>query len=97
MPWLQKIYQRYGGDYLRIIGLTEVTRSATDESVRSFIHENHITYPNFKADGSAREYFDAVGTPFMIVVRDGIVVWEHRLPTEQFPEKLVEMLIRRVD
>ena len=93
MPWLETVYQRYKGDGLQIIGLTTVNRSSNDESVRRFIRENNITYPIVKENGSARAHLNLVGTPFMTMVRDGMLVWEHRLPTEQFPEELVAQLV----
>lgn len=93
MPWLQDVYGRYGGDDLSIVGLTRVTRSATDDKVRRFLRENRITYPIVKEDGSTGTYFNLPGTPFMTVVRDGKLLWEHRLPTEQFPEYLVKKLV----
>lgn len=97
MPWLEKVHERYGEDELRIVGLTRVTRTATDEWVRRFIRENGITYPMVKENGAARQYFKMPGTPFMIVVRDGRLLWEHQLLTEQFPEHLIRMIIAAAD
>ena len=94
MPWLETVYQRYKDDNLNIIGLTTVSRSATEETVLEFIDDNDITYPILKEDGSARDYLDMTGTPFMTVIRDGMLVWEHKLPTEKFPLQIVEQLIR---
>ena len=93
MPWLQTVYERYQGDDLHIVGLTTVSRSASDESVRRFIDEHDITYPMFKEDGSARDYMNTRGTPFMTLIRDGVLVWEHHLPTEQFPDQIVAKFI----
>lgn len=83
--------QRYKDDRLNVIGLT--TKSSSDDDVLEFIRENRITYPILKEDGSARDYLNMRGTPFMTLVRDGMLIWEHRLPTEQFPLELVEQLI----
>ncbi len=94
MPWLETVYQRYKDENLNVIGLTMVSRSATDERVRAYIHDNDITYPILKENGIAREYLNMSGTPFMTFIRDGMLVWEHKLPTEQFPLQLVEQLIK---
>ena len=93
MPWLETVYQRYKDDGLNVIGLTTVNRSATDRKVLQFIDANNITYPILKENGSARDYLNMSGTPFITLVHDGILVWEHKLPTEQFPLQLVEQLI----
>ena len=93
MPWLEQVHQRFKGDNLSIVGLTRVNRSATDEKVRRFIRENDITYPILKENGSARRYFNMPGTPFMTLVRDGKIVWEHRLSTAQFPMRILEPLL----
>ena len=93
MPWLQTIYDRYKPFDLNVVGLTTVNRTATDASVRQFIDDHDITYPVLKENGSARSYYNMVGTPFMALVRDGILVWEHRLETEQFPEEIVAKFV----
>jgi hypothetical protein len=93
VPWLETVYRRYKGENLSVVGLTTVNRSATDEKVRRFIAANDITYPVLKEDGSARGYLDMTGTPFMTLFRDGTLVWEHRLPTEKFPLRLVEQVL----
>ena len=94
MPWLQTVYERYKDDNLNVIGLTTVNRSSSDGSVRRFIDDHNITYPIFKENGSARDYFNITDTPFMALIRDGVLVWEHQLPTEQFPEEIVAEFVR---
>ena len=94
MPWLQDVYERYSAYDLNVVGLTLVNRSATDESVRQFIDDHDITYPVFKENGSARDYMGTPGTPFMTLIQDGMLIWEHRLPTEQFPEEIVARFVQ---
>ena len=94
MPWLQTIYDRYKPFDLNIVGLTTVNRTSTDASVRRFIDDHDITYPILKENGSARSYYNMRGTPFMAFVRDGMLVWEHRLTTEQFPEEIVARFVQ---
>jgi hypothetical protein len=93
VPWLETVYQRYKDDDFQIIGLTTVNRSSTDANVREFIDDNNITYPILKENGSARDHLNMAGTPFITLIRDGMLVWEHKLPTEQFPLQLVEQLL----
>ncbi len=95
MPWLDKIYQRYKDTGLNVIGLTTVNNSSTDQKVRKFISVHEISFPILKENGSARQYLHMTGTPMITIVRDGFVVWEHRLPTEQFPEELVLELVKK--
>lgn len=92
MPWLESVYESYKDKGLNIVGLTTVSRSSTDDEVRRFLRDNRISYPVFKENGSAREYLNMTGTPFITLVQDGKLVWEHRLPTEQFPLQLFEQL-----
>jgi hypothetical protein len=93
VPWLQTVYDRFKSQNLNVVGLTKVNRSATDTSVRQFIDDNDITYPIFKEDGSARQHFDMQGTPYMAMVRNGLLVWEKWLDTEQFPEEIVARFV----
>jgi tetratricopeptide (TPR) repeat protein len=94
VPWLEDIHRRFKDQNLNIVGLTTVSRSSTDDDVRHFIRDNGITFPILKESGSARKYFNMSGTPFITFVRDGKLVWEHKLPTERFPDLLFEALIQ---
>lgn len=97
MPWLEDIHRRFKDQNLNIVGLTTVSRSSTDDDVRDFVRANGITYPILKESGTARKHFDMSGTPFITFVRDGKLVWEHKLPTERFPESLFEALVQAGD
>jgi len=94
VPWLQTVYDRFKSQDLNVVGMTIVSRSATEASVRRFLADNNITYPVFKEDGSARSYFGMRGTPYMTLVRDGFLVWENWLDTEQFPEEIVARFVQ---
>ena len=96
MPWLQSVYERFESSDLEIVGLTTVNRTATDQSVREFLDEHDITFPVLKENGVAREYFEMQGTPFTVIVQDGLLTWEDQLPNELFPEAIITSLLSQV-
>ena len=75
MPKLQAYYDTYNEKGLQLLGLTKVNRSATDETVTSFISEGKIGYPIAKENGQMTSYFGVSGVPAAAVVQDGKVVW----------------------
>lgn len=74
-PHLQDVAQRYRGRGVEVIGLTWITRSATEDSVRAFIAEHGVTYPVGKEDGSLSDAFEVSGIPAAALVRDGRILW----------------------
>jgi len=75
VPKLQAVYDSLKGQGLDVIGLTKVTKSATDEKVAEFIKTKNMTYPVAKENGSATQHFGVSGVPAAVVVKDGVVVW----------------------
>lgn len=75
VPKIQDTYAKYGGSGLNIIGLTRVTKSATDAKVEELIKENSVTYPMAKEGGELANRFGVRGIPAAAVVKDGKVVW----------------------
>ena len=75
VPKLQAIYDNYKDQGLQVIGLTKVNKSATDETVNSFIAEQKLGYPVAKENGQTSQYFSVSGVPAAAVVKDGKVVW----------------------
>ena len=75
VPKVQQIYTDLKGQGLQVVGLTKVTRSATDDKVQSFITENKIEYPIAKENGELSTYFNVSGIPAAAVLKDGKVVW----------------------
>jgi len=57
-----------------VIGLTRITKSATEEKVQAFIEEKKVEYPMAKEDGSVSRYFNVSGIPAAAVIKDGKVV-----------------------
>ena len=60
-----------------MVGLTKITKSATEEKVTSFIDEQKVTYPMAKegGNGAASKAFNVSGIPAAAVVKDGKIVW----------------------
>ena len=75
VPKLQELYTKYKDDGLQVLGLTKITRSATEEKVRAFLIEQNVGYPMAKENGDASSYFNVSGIPAAAVVKDGKVVW----------------------
>jgi peroxiredoxin len=75
MPNMQKVYDDYKDSGLQVLGVTRLTRSATEESVQTFIDENSITFPIAKETGELATYFNVKGIPAVAFVRNGKIVW----------------------
>lgn len=75
VPKLQAMYDSLKGSGLKVLGLTKVTKSATEEKVTDFIKTSKMSYPVAKENGSASEYFGVSGVPAAVVVKAGKVVW----------------------
>ncbi|MCP4810135.1 MAG: TlpA family protein disulfide reductase [Proteobacteria bacterium] len=75
VPELQATYDKYNQKGLDVVGLTKITKSATEESVTAFIADNGVSYPVAKETGTASREFAVSGIPAAAVVKDGKVVW----------------------
>ncbi len=94
MPLLPAKLEKYKSKGLGIIGLTKVTKSATEESVEAFIKEHKLTsFPMGKEpDGGVMSAAYAVsGIPAAALVRDGKVIWRGH-PARLTDELLDSML-----
>lgn len=75
VPKLEEMSKSYQGK-MKVVGLTKVNRSSTDDSVRKFISENNLSYPIGKEKGgNLSEYYGVSGVPAAALVKDGKVVW----------------------
>ena len=91
VPKLEAMHNKYKDRGLNLIGLTKVTKSATDESVQSFIDEKELTYPVAKEkDGNLSTRFGVRGVPAAAIVKDGKVVWRGH------PARLTDTTIEKV-
>lgn len=88
VPKLEGTWTKYKDKGLNMVGLTKVTKSATDEKVDTFVKENKITYAVGKEEGQeASDMFGVQGIPAAAVVKDGKIVWRGH------PAKLTDAMI----
>lgn len=87
VPKVEKIYTDLKGKGLQVLGVTKVTKSATDEGVAEFITSNNLSYPMAKENGELSAYFGVSGIPAAAVVKDGKIIWRGH-PANLTPEML---------
>lgn len=75
VPKLQELYEQYRDRGLQVVALTRLTRSSTEENVRSLITDHSLTYPIAKESGTLSSHFGVRGIPAAAVVKDGKIVW----------------------
>jgi cytochrome c-type biogenesis protein len=76
VPELQAMYDKWNSQGLNMVGLTKITRSATEEKVTDFIAEHNVSYPMAKEDGDAlSRHYGIRGIPAAAMVKDGKVIW----------------------
>ncbi|MED5374042.1 MAG: TlpA disulfide reductase family protein [Myxococcota bacterium] len=74
VPELIKTADKYKGK-MDVVGLTRITKSATEEGVKEFVKEQGVTYTVLKENGDAAKAFAVSGIPAAAVVKDGKIVW----------------------
>lgn len=87
VPAIEATFTKYKDDGLNVVGVTKITKTATEEEVLAFIKENNLSYPMAKETGALSERFGVRGIPAAAVVKDGKVVWRGhpaRLTDEMF-------------
>jgi thiol-disulfide isomerase/thioredoxin len=77
LPKLFALYKRHQPDGLRMVGLTRVTKSATDDTVRAFLASAGIDAPvaRERTGGPIANAFGVKGIPAAALVIDGQVAW----------------------
>lgn len=77
MPSLAEEEAKYKAKGIQIVGLTKVTKSATDEKVDEFLKENKVKFPvgKEKEGGSLSKAYAVSGIPAAALVKDGKVIW----------------------
>ena len=88
VPKLQELYEKQKANGLQLVGLTKLSKSATEKKLADFINEKQVQYPIAKEDGSISKYFNVSGVPAAAVIRNGEVVWRGH------PARLGEDLIQ---
>lgn len=75
VPELKATYSSFKGKGLSVVGLTKITRSATEEKVVEFMKEETVSYPTAKENGDLSKAFNVSGIPAAAVVKDGKIIW----------------------
>lgn len=88
VPKMKQVYETYHDQGLEVVGLTKLTRGATEEKVLAFIEQNQLTYPIAKEKGDLSQQFAVSGIPAAAVVKDGKIVWRGH------PARLTEDLLK---
>ena len=60
---------------MKIVGLTRLTKSSTQEKVEAFVAEHELNYPVAKENGKIAPLFNVSGIPAGAVVKDGEIIW----------------------
>ncbi len=75
MPALELLRRDYEGRGLGMIGVTAMSRGATEEQLSAFIHAGFLRFPIGKEDGSMTDSWEVNGVPHAFFVREGKIVW----------------------
>ncbi len=76
MPELAKREGDLKAKGIAVVGLTKITKSASEEKVLEFMKESDINFPMAKEkDGSMSEAYNVSGIPAAALVKDGKVIW----------------------
>ena len=76
LPKLAEEEGKYKEKGIQVVGITKVTKSATDESVEAFIKESKAKFPIGKEkDGSLSKAYAVSGIPAAALVKDGKMIW----------------------
>lgn len=75
IPKLQAVSERLEGQ-VDVVALTQVRRSATDETVRDFIEDYGLTFPVARdEDGRLSQHYDVRPVPATVLLHRAKVVW----------------------
>ena len=75
VPKLQKVYEDYRDQGLQMVGLSRMSKNATEATMRSFIAEHGLGFPLAVENGTLSAHFGVSGIPAAAVVLNGEVVW----------------------
>lgn len=75
VPKLEETYNKYKGQGLNVIGLTQMSRDPAEDEVTGFLSENNVTYPTALIGPGPAEAFKVSGIPAAALVKDGKIIW----------------------
>jgi peroxiredoxin len=92
-PFLQGLYEEFGGDGLQVLGIS-VDGASSGEAIREFRAEYAVTYPMIHdPDGIAMDRFFVVGLPATFLIDGEGVMRLIRLgPVDETDEELMTAL-----
>jgi thiol-disulfide isomerase/thioredoxin len=91
MPKMQSLAEKWK-DSLNVIGMTKVTKTATDELVMQYLQEQKIQFPIGKEkEGSMSKAFAISGVPAAAIVKGGQIIWRGH-PNKLTDEFLTKLL-----
>lgn len=92
LPRTLSLAERYGGR-LAVVGLTKMTKGATDEQMEALLTELGVTFPVGKErDGAMSLHYGVLGIPAAAVVVGGRVVW--RGSPVELDERTLDALLK---
>lgn len=74
-PELQARHEALDGSAVDIIGMTNLSRGTTEESMLAFLSESGVTFPVGHDSGLLSTRFRIETLPSAVLIRDGKVVW----------------------
>lgn len=90
IPGIEAYYERFKEDDFDVVGLTRCRLSSDDDAVRTFIDTEGVTFPMVREDGTAFNAFNARGTPWIVILQSGRIIWEKSVLT---PEAITENML----
>lgn len=83
MRALEKLYRQYHNYGIDMVGVTQINQTSTVSKCEDFIERNNITFPIFKENGKAYDYFDVPGVPQARLIYKGKLIWESKVGSTQ--------------
>jgi hypothetical protein len=91
MPGLASIHREYRSAGLEVVGITEVTASATNEMVEKMLDDSDADFATVKESGRLWNHFGCEGVPSLRLIHEGTLIWEHQgLSTDRIAPSMLE-------
>jgi thiol-disulfide isomerase/thioredoxin len=75
VPQVELLRREYETRGLGVIGVTALSRGATEADLAAFVAAGDLHFPIAKEDGTLSEAYGVSGVPHLVFVREGTVVW----------------------